>query len=42
MICYAYVFKHNGYLYMLYNGNGYGASGLGLARLNIQDMEAWL
>jgi predicted GH43/DUF377 family glycosyl hydrolase len=40
MICYAYVFKHNGYLYMLYNGNGYGASGLGLARLNIQDMEA--
>jgi predicted GH43/DUF377 family glycosyl hydrolase len=42
MICYAYVFRHGGYLYMLYNGNGYGASGLGLARMNECDLEAHL
>ena len=31
MIEYPFVFKHGGQRYMLYNGNGYGASGLGLA-----------
>ena len=31
MICYPYVFEHCGRLYMLYNGNGYGKSGFGLA-----------
>jgi hypothetical protein len=33
MICYPYVFEHKGDLYMLYNGNGYGKSGFGLAIL---------
>lgn len=31
MICYPHVFDHRGRRYMLYNGNGYGASGIGLA-----------
>jgi hypothetical protein len=31
MICYAHVFEHLGTRYMLYNGNGYGATGFGLA-----------
>jgi hypothetical protein len=33
MICYPCVFEHEGSRYMLYNGNGYGASGFGLAVL---------
>lgn len=33
MVCYAYVFDYAGERYMLYNGNGYGQSGIGLARL---------
>jgi len=33
MICYPYVFDHKGARYMLYNGNGYGASGIGFAVL---------
>jgi predicted GH43/DUF377 family glycosyl hydrolase len=40
MICYAHVFERDRYLYMLYNGNGYGASGLGIARLDIRDLES--
>jgi hypothetical protein len=31
MICYPSVFEFNGNEYMLYNGNGYGATGVGLA-----------
>ena len=31
MICYPYVFVHKQKKYMLYNGNGYGRSGFGLA-----------
>ncbi len=31
MIEYPFVFKHNQVLYMLYNGNGYGKTGFGLA-----------
>jgi hypothetical protein len=31
MICYPSVFEHDGRFYMLYNGNGYGKSGFGLA-----------
>lgn len=31
MICYPCVFLHEGMAYMLYNGNGYGKSGFGLA-----------
>jgi predicted GH43/DUF377 family glycosyl hydrolase len=33
MICYPHVFEHNGEKYMLYNGNGYGKTGIGLAVL---------
>jgi len=33
MICYPFVFDHNGNRYMLYNGNGYGRTGFGLAVL---------
>lgn len=31
MICYPCVFEHQGSMYMLYNGNGYGKTGFGLA-----------
>ena len=33
MLEYPYVFSHSGEVYMLYNGNGYGQSGFGLAVL---------
>lgn len=33
MICYPRVFEHKGRLFMLYNGNGYGKTGFGLAVL---------
>jgi len=33
MICYPYIFDHNGKRYMLYNGNGYGKTGFGIAVL---------
>jgi len=33
MIEYPYVFKHQGTKYMLYNGNHFGKTGFGLARL---------
>ena len=33
MICYPYVFDYAGQRYMLYNGNGYGRTGFGLAVL---------
>jgi hypothetical protein len=33
MICYPYVFEHKGKKFMLYNGNGYGKTGFGLAVL---------
>jgi hypothetical protein len=33
MIEYPCVFEHHGQWFMLYNGNGYGASGIGLAVL---------
>lgn len=33
MVCYPYVFDHKGKRYMLYNGNGYGRTGFGLAVL---------
>jgi hypothetical protein len=34
MICYPFVFNHKGSRYMLYNGNGYGKTGFGLAVYN--------
>lgn len=33
MICYPFIFKHNYNTYMLYNGNGYGKTGFGIAKL---------
>jgi len=33
MICYPFVFDHKGKRFMLYNGNGYGKTGFGLAVL---------
>ncbi len=35
MIEYPFVFDHNGSRYMLYNGNGYGKTGFGLAVLEV-------
>jgi hypothetical protein len=37
MIEYPCVFEHKGSWYMLYNGNGYGATGIGLAELESDD-----
>jgi hypothetical protein len=37
MIEYPCVFQHGGSWYMLYNGNGYGATGIGLAVLDADD-----
>lgn len=34
MLAYPHVFKFKNNIYMLYNGNGYGMSGIGLAKLN--------
>ncbi len=34
MICYPFVFEHKGKFYMLYNGNAYGKTGIGLAELS--------
>lgn len=33
MVCYPYIFNHKGQTMMLYNGNGYGKTGFGLAIL---------
>lgn len=33
MICYPFIFDHGGQRYLLYNGNGYGRTGFGLAVL---------
>ena len=33
MVCYPFVFDHQGERYMLYNGNDYGKTGIGLAVL---------
>ncbi len=35
MICYPHVFKHKDWLYMLYNGNGYGKTGFGCAVMKL-------
>jgi hypothetical protein len=34
MIEYSFIFDHAGQRYMLYNGNGYGKTGIGLAVLD--------
>lgn len=33
MLCYPFVLEHGEHFFMFYNGNGYGASGLGFARI---------
>jgi len=33
MICYPFIFEHRSKRYMLYNGNGYGKTGFGIAQL---------
>ena len=33
MLCYPCIFDHKGQRYMLYNGNGYGRTGFGIAKL---------
>ncbi|MBL7544821.1 MAG: hypothetical protein JNL11_13470 [Bdellovibrionaceae bacterium] len=38
MICYPYVFNIGEQLVMLYNGNGFGKSGIGMAKLPIQSL----
>jgi len=35
MVCYPCIFEHNGQLHMLYNGNDYGKTGIGLAVLEV-------
>lgn len=40
MIAYGHVFDHNGERYMLYNGNGYGKTGIGLAILGTETGSA--
>lgn len=42
MICYGQIFFHNNELKMIYNGNGYGRSGLGLATLSVGELDAFL
>lgn len=37
MICYPCVFEHMGWMYMLYNGNGYGKTGFGLAVMEVSE-----
>lgn len=39
MVCYPHIFKYRDSLYMLYNGNGYGRTGLGLAEMLLTDFE---
>lgn len=39
MICYPFVFKYENNLYMLYNGNGYGETGFGLAKLKNDSID---
>jgi hypothetical protein len=33
MVCYPFVINYDGEYFVLYNGNGYGATGFGLARM---------
>lgn len=33
MLCYPNLFQHDGELYLLYNGNGFGESGFGIAKM---------
>lgn len=42
MICYGHVFLMEDTLYMIYNGNGYGRSGLALATMPVQELDEFL
>lgn len=37
MVCYPCVFEHAGWMYMLYNGNGYGKTGFGVAVMEVSE-----
>ena len=34
MVCYPFVFEHKNQIYMLYNGNNFGKTGIGIAKLD--------
>lgn len=34
MVCYPFVFEHENQIYMLYNGNNFGETGIGIAKLD--------
>ena len=36
MIAYPFVFRHGGDLHLLYNGNGYGRTGIGSAVVSLR------
>lgn len=38
MVCYSHVFLVDDYLYMIYNGNNYGQTGLGIARMELAEI----
>jgi predicted GH43/DUF377 family glycosyl hydrolase len=42
MVCYGQVIAHETGFYMLYNGNGYGAGGLGLAHMEKAELDVFL
>lgn len=42
MICYGHVMEHDSGFYMLYNGNGYGTKGIGLAYLEKSELDIFL
>lgn len=42
MICYGHVFQHGTDLFMVYNGNGYGRSGLGLATMPLSALDMFI
>jgi hypothetical protein len=42
MICYGQVIEQENRFYMLYNGNGYGTAGLGLAYLEKNELDDFI
>jgi hypothetical protein len=42
MICYGQIFKRANDLFMVYNGNGYGRSGLGLATMPVAELDEFI
>ena len=42
MQCYPYIIKHNQQLFMFYNGNGFGQTGIAYATLPLSDVPAFI